>query len=225
MTPARLHQLYLIGIALILAVGAFLWFRASERHAGAIAVLTHQNDSTIKVQVGIVQQTALRASLDSLHQQAALSAARQQVARQNALQRATDSLIQVSANERQRSERVLADSLATVRGLRDQLAAQVRSSVADSAAFATERAGQRASLDAAWATIRADSVSLQSTRAELNAVKSLADLRLREIGLLKAQAPSFLGRHASITVGGGCAEQGGNVACGPAVVAGWKVLP
>ena len=193
MLPADLHKLYAALIGLILLVGGFLWFRASERHAGAIAVLTHQNDSTIKVQVGIVQQTALRASLDSLHQQAALSAARQQVARQNALQRATDSLIQVSANERQRSERVLADSLATVRGLRDQLAAEVRSSRADSAASADRRNGDGATIRSLLAVVAADSTALASSRAELRATQALADLRLREVQLVKEQMPSKFG--------------------------------
>ena len=42
---------------------------------------------------------------------------------------------------------------------------------------------------------------------------------------LNQSQPSFLSRHASVTVGYGAVEQGGKVIAGPGVLAGWRVWP
>ena len=221
---AKLKEWLIVG-GLVALVAAFFIFRQSERHKGAVAVLTHQNDSTIKVQVGIVQQTARKASLDSLHQVAALSAARQQIVKQKADSARQDSLVRVSANERARAEAVLRDSLATVQALRHELSGMVASSRADSATYAELHRQDQASIRSLLTVVAADSVASSAKDRQVASLQALNKSLKAEVDLVKQAQPSFIGRHASLTIGAGCAEQSGNVACGPAIVAGWKVLP
>lgn len=217
----NLHKAYLCAIGAILVAGGLFWWRQSERHAGAIAVLTHQNDSTIQVQVGIVQQTAQKAHQDSIHQVAALSAARQQVARQKADSARQDSLVRQAHDERAQALAVVADSLATVHALRDQVVRLVEGGQRDSVTAAELQRQTARTIQSLLATVEADSTALASSRAELNAVKSLADLRLRETNLLKQQQPSFVSRHVAVGVGYGCSTK----ECAPMVGAMVRVWP
>ena len=194
---AKLKEWLIVG-GLVALVAAFFIFRQSERHKGAVAVLTHQNDSTIKVQVGIGQQTARKASLDSLHQVAALSAARQQIVKQKADSARQDSLVRVSANERDRATKVLADSVSSLADLRGEVERLVASSRADSAASAVERTGSQRTIASLLTVVAADSVSLASERSKSASLAALVELTKREVALLKSQQPSKVGQVAKL---------------------------
>jgi hypothetical protein len=192
-TTTQLHQLYLWLIGLLLAVGGYFWWRHDVGQKAIVAYVTHSTDSTIKVKQKALDSASQKAQQDSVTRERALSAAKAQIVRQRADSARADSLIKVSANERERAERLLRDSLASAADLRNELGRAIAQSRADSGASVAQHIADALTIRSLMVVISADSTALASSHAELRATQALADLRLREIGLLKAQAPSKVG--------------------------------
>lgn len=220
---AKLKELLIVGGLVALVAGYFIW-RQAERHAGALAVITHQADST-HVADSVASLNTLRIAQEAqTHAEAAKSAALKQIAHQRADSARQDSLVRVSANERERAEQLLRDSLATTTELRAELGRSVAQSRRDSA-------DSKQRIDALTRTqvlllgaIQADSASHATELRALDAMRARAEASEKLTALVKQAEPSFLSKHLSLTVGYGAVSDNG-VHTGPAVVMGWKVWP
>ncbi len=193
MTTTQLHQLYLWLIGLLLAVGGFLWFRASERHAGAIAVLTHQADSTAHVLAKQVDSTSRVALQAASQAQAQKAQALRLVAAGEALRAKQDSTMRASSAERLRATKMVADSLATLAQLRDEIGRLVRLGGRDSTSNAEQHAIDQRSIHGLLATVHADSLALTAEQRRSQSLQALTETLTREVTLLKKSQPSMFG--------------------------------
>lgn len=224
MTPAQLHKLYGWIILGVVAVALVLGIMQRERHAGAVAVLTKQSAAqldTANHRADSTHRDALQATADAAklrHQ------ARAEVKRDSLARLVDDSIHRVSADERQRAAKLLADSLATLAQLRGQLGRLIATSRADSVSSQQERVASQRTIASLLATVAADSTAIAKGLSAYTQQLAATNVATKEVALLKSQAPSFLGRHLSLTAGYGCTVKD-QAACGPAVVAGWKILP
>ena len=190
MTPSDIHKAWAAGVGVLLLVGGFLWFRASERHAGAIAVLTHQVDSTVTVQ-------KRKALSDSLYAAQAVRDAETQkgkalalVAAGRALQSHTDSIARSAADARALAERTLADSQATVSQLRSALSELRLASLHDSDNAKQSATRADGIIHALMGTLVQDSLALSAERSHAASLQALATSLQTEVGLLKKSQPS-----------------------------------
>ena len=216
---------YAIGGAVIAVIALGVIEYKSIEHKGALKEITRQTESTIAAQQDTVKMTAQDAARAVSQAQVQKDRAYAQIAKQRADSARQDSLVRVSANERARAEAVLRDSLATVQALRHELSGMVASSRADSATYAELHRQDQASIRSLLTVVAADSVASSAKDRQVASLQALNKSLKAEVDLVKQAQPSFIGRHASLTIGAGCAEQSGNVACGPAIVGGWKVFP
>lgn len=203
MTPATLHRIYLGAIGLLLLAGGFLWFRASERHAGAIAVLTHQADSTVTAIAKDTARIAQEARQKEADAQGLLDKARAQIARQRADSAKQDSIVRASANERANAERVLRDSLATVGALRSELGRMLAQSRVDSGAAKQAASEAARTVGSLLSVIAADSAALTAERARSASLTALAASLQAEVRLLRESQPSGVGKVIWAIAGGG----------------------
>ena len=192
MTSAQ-RNLAEIVAALVVLVGGYVGWRSHERSVGALTVVTQAVRDSAKVTQDSLTKATQEARQDSIVREKALSAARVQLARQRADSAKQDSIVRVSANERARAERLLADSLATVQALRDQLGRLAAQSRVDSVQFAGERAASRSTTASLLSVIAADSLTIHAERTRADRAEALAALRGREADLLRKQAPSVAG--------------------------------
>ena len=191
MTTTRLHQLYLIGIALLVAVGVLLYWRSYERHQGAIAVILHQTDSTVTVQKRKALSDSLVAAQAVKDAEAQKGKALALVAAGKALQARTDSIAHSASEERDAAQSVLADSLATVVALRGRLEALVIATQRDSAAHQVQSAADGQTIRRLLAVIAADSTALTASQAQVRSLQALNVTLSRELGIVKAQTSTF----------------------------------
>ena len=193
MTTAALHRLYGILLGLVVLVGGYLFWRQHERSVGAIAVVTQAVRDSAKVVQDSLAQSVQQARSAEQVRQVALGAAQRQIARQRADSARQDSIVRVSANERQKAEAALRDSLVSAGELRTRLAALDASSRADSAAWASDRGAFQRTVGSLLAVVHADSLTIQAERQRADRAEQLAALRARETALVRKQAPSTAG--------------------------------
>jgi hypothetical protein len=211
--------------ALVVLCGGYLAWRSHERTIGAIQVSTQIVRDSSKVAQKKADSLSAIAQDAEKARQAALTRANAQIAAGRALQAHTDSAAKAASEERNVATRLLTDSLATLGQYRGEVRRLVDASRADSVAAAQSALQSQRAIASLLNVVAADSVSLAAERAKSASLAALVELTKREANLLGQQQPSFLGRHASITVGYGCAVKSETASCGPAVVAGYKVLP
>lgn len=205
MTSARLHQLYLIGIALLLVAGGFLWWRHDIQQKAILDFKLHAQDSTSAVrkhEADSIATVALGAASDAQAQKVKALA---QVAAGVTLQHRTDSLARQASNERDAATRLLADSLASIDQLRLELGSLVGRTRADSAASAQQHTADIGSIHALLATIAADETALTASQKEVAALKALNASTAQELKLVRQSQPSTFGnvvRLAGYVAGG-----------------------
>lgn len=225
MTPSDIHKVWAIGVGGLLVVLGLVWYGHNENEKGRDAEKSRQYDST-KVALSIQVDSTYKAAIHATDDAAKLrSAARAEVRKDSVRQVANDSAIAESANVRQRAVRDLADSLAAIGVLRADLHNVVQRGVADSVRLVETLAQHRHTVAALLSTVRADSTALER---QVGAYAVLLKARLAdqaEVATLRHQMPSFIGRHVSLTAGYGAVATGTDIKIGPAVVAGWKILP
>lgn len=172
--------------------GAWLW-TAKQQEIGAQRVLLAQSDSlhAAAVRESIVQHDSAEIARKEAADLRRL--ARWEVKRDSLVRLKTDSTIKESADERSAARSTLADSLASVATLRDQLARFLRQSQADSGAWMDERAANLRTQASLLAAIRSDSTAISRGLAELAASTRRWQTAETQVGLLKAQRPSTVG--------------------------------
>ena len=193
MTTTRLHQLYLIGIALLVAVEVLLYWRSYERHQGAIAVILHQTDSTVTVQKRKALSDSLVAAQAVKDAEAAKGKALALVAVGKALQAHTDSVARSASAERDAAQRIAADSAASLGVLRAEIGRLVLTGRADSAAADAQRRADAVTIRGLLATTQADSTALSAEQRRSQSLQALTETYAKEITLLKKSQPSTFG--------------------------------
>ena len=174
-------KLWLIGAALVLVSGSYLYWRTQEREKGALAFanagLTKENTS-LRGQVAFDSLALLKrdtvklfAKIDTGH---------------TIIQRLIDTAHVYHTD----TVKITVEKLVTI----DSTIKACRVTVSDCATLANDRLKR------------------------INVLDSL----LKVTG---AQQPGFLQRRAAVTVGYGCGEAAGKLACGPGVMAGIRVWP
>ena len=192
MTAIPKVYLYLAGA--ILAVLGFALYTAHERQVGALQVLlhvadsSHFADSTAAVHLAAVAKAASD-SASALRQKAYV-----EVQKDRAIGVTTDSVVKATANERARAERVLADSLATLTQMREELQRVVVQGRADSAQHATQRATDQQTIRVLLLAVASDTVALQRAGESYNALLKRTVAAEQQRDIAKRQAGSLMSR-------------------------------
>ncbi len=184
---------YLIGAGVLAVIGGGIGYTLHERSVGALNEKLKNTEATAHVQLDSVARRSQDAVQAASQAQAAQTQALRLVAAGEALRAKTDSVARSATDERARSERVLADSLATVSGLRDQLAAQVRSSTSADSANAAQQGRDRRTIAQLLSVVSADSLALTAEQRRSQSLQALTETYAKEITLLKKAQPSTFG--------------------------------
>lgn len=196
---SEVHKVWLAVVGLILLVGTLAFYRQHERHAGALALLTQQVESTR------ITQHVVTDSLNGVRQQAKqataalLVAARVEVRKDSVQRLKTDSMVRVASAERVRAEQLLEDSLATISQLRQQVVRLVEVGRRDSALFATQQLTSIRAQAALARVIVGDSVAMHAGVLSYNSLLAEKMAGDQEIKLLKSQRPGVAGTALRLT--------------------------
>ena len=189
---AQAKAILLIGLGLAIGSLGYLEYK----HIQADALLAEHlavADSTAHAQREVADNARRIASVAESLAEAAKGRAMAQVAAGKALAAKNDSLAKVASDERQRAERLAADSTATIGDLRAEVGRLVSDGRADSARYAAQIRLDQGTISALLATVSADSLALARSKAEAQALRALSETLGREIALMRKDRPGVVG--------------------------------
>lgn len=180
----------------LLALGLGWGFVRSAQHSAVLdeqlQVAGHMSDSlTI-----YARQQSDSADVSRKVANAMRVAARAEVKRDSLQRIKTDSTIRESANERQRAERLLADSLATTADLRDALGRMAVRGRSDSVAYTVQSAADQHTIHTLSTALASDSTALQRGVSALQAATKRAESAEAMNKLYQQARPSTFGNLA-----------------------------
>lgn len=186
-------KFYLYGGAVLALFLGYAGFVSYERNIGAFRQKAAVADSVAKAAVTASRAATARAATAEAEAAALRQHAYVEIQKDRAVAHRTDSALTATANERQRAEQLLADSLASFAQMRAEVVQLVAKSRADSVAMATERAQYFASRGALLAALAADTVALNAGVMATNAATARATAAERQRDLYKSAQPSGFG--------------------------------
>ncbi len=191
-------KVYALALALVLTVAGYFGWRHHERDVGALLVLSHQADSTHRVDSLAAQDSIAKALRIAQDAERGRRAALVQVAAAKALQAATDSAAQAAGMERDQARRLLQDSLATVGALRGEIGRLLLGGVRDSAANANQHAADQRAILSLGVALRQDSAAIATGIAATNAAVRRAVDAERQRDIARKQVPGVVGQTARL---------------------------